>query len=105
MIKSVTLRRVALFALASFFFCHEFAAAQDYRGKIQGIVEDPAEAALAQASVTLRNINTGIETVRQHRWRGPTTCSISLSRATIPLPSPLWLSEIHPGKSHRTHAR
>ena len=64
MIKSVTFRRVALFALASLLCCHEFAFGQDYRGKIQGVVTDPSQASLAEASVTLRNINTGIETVR-----------------------------------------
>ena len=32
---------------------------------LQGTVADPSEAAIAGASVTLRNVNTGVETVRQ----------------------------------------
>jgi hypothetical protein len=39
--------------------------AQDYRAKVQGIVTDPSQAAVAGASVTLRNVNTGIEETRQ----------------------------------------
>ncbi len=37
------------------------ASAQDYRGKVQGIVTDPSQAAVAGADVTLKNANTGIE--------------------------------------------
>src|ERR1035441_5210 len=39
--------------------------AQEFRGRLQGTVADPSEAAIAVASVTLRNVNTGVETVRQ----------------------------------------
>lgn len=35
------------------------AAAQDYRGNVQGTVTDSTQAAVAGASVTLRNLNTG----------------------------------------------
>ncbi|MCB9385148.1 MAG: TonB-dependent receptor [Bryobacterales bacterium] len=38
--------------------------AQDYRGHVQGSVSDPSGAAIPGASVTLRNINTGIEVQR-----------------------------------------
>ncbi|MBI4902784.1 MAG: carboxypeptidase regulatory-like domain-containing protein [Acidobacteria bacterium] len=38
--------------------------AQDYRGKLQGIVTDPAGAALPGAMVTLRNTDTGVNTTR-----------------------------------------
>jgi Carboxypeptidase regulatory-like domain len=41
------------------------ATAQEYRGRVQGTVADPSQAAVAGASVTLRNVNTGIESVRQ----------------------------------------
>src|SRR5579864_4707434 len=41
------------------------ATAQEYRGRVQGIVADPSQAAVAGAQVTLRNVNTGIESVRQ----------------------------------------
>jgi len=37
---------------------------QDYRGKIQGIVTDTSEGAVAGAKVTIRNINTGITASR-----------------------------------------
>jgi hypothetical protein len=40
------------------------AFAQDYRAKIQGIVTDSSNAAVADAKVTLRNINTGIAASR-----------------------------------------
>src|SRR5215471_20666511 len=39
--------------------------AQEYRGRVQGIVADPSQAAIANATVTLRNVNTGVESVRQ----------------------------------------
>jgi hypothetical protein len=41
------------------------AAAQDYRAKVQGIITDPSQAAVAGAKVTLKNVNTGVESVRQ----------------------------------------
>lgn len=39
--------------------------AQDYRAKIQGIVTDSSDAAVAGAKVTIRNINTGITASRE----------------------------------------
>jgi hypothetical protein len=41
------------------------ATAQESRGRVQGTVADPSQAALPEATVTLRNVNTGVETVRQ----------------------------------------
>ena len=41
------------------------ATAQEYRGRVQGTVADPSQAAVAGAAVTLRNVNTGIESNRQ----------------------------------------
>ena len=38
--------------------------AQDYRGRVQGIVTDPSNAAVAQATVTLQNTNTTTATTR-----------------------------------------
>jgi len=38
---------------------------QDYRAKVQGAVTDPSEAGIANARVTLRNVNTGIESVKE----------------------------------------
>lgn len=39
--------------------------AQDYRGKVQGVVADPSNAAVAGAKVTLRNMETGVAVERQ----------------------------------------
>ena len=39
--------------------------AQDYRGKIEGLVTDESKAVIGSASVTLLNVNTGIRVVRQ----------------------------------------
>jgi hypothetical protein len=41
------------------------ALAQEYRGRVQGMVGDRSHAAIANAKVTLRNVNTGIEVVRE----------------------------------------
>ncbi|HZT28398.1 MAG TPA: TonB-dependent receptor [Bryobacteraceae bacterium] len=40
------------------------ALAQDYRGTVQGVVTDPSHAAIAGAKVSLKNPNTGLDTVR-----------------------------------------
>ena len=42
-----------------------FAAAQDYRGKVQGVITDENGAAVPGAHVVLRNIATGVEVARQ----------------------------------------
>ncbi|HSB15542.1 MAG TPA: TonB-dependent receptor [Bryobacteraceae bacterium] len=41
------------------------ASAQEYRARVQGFVTDPSQAAVVGAKVTLRNMNTGIETSRE----------------------------------------
>src|SRR5580765_832850 len=41
------------------------AAAQDYRGKVQGLITDENSAAVPGAHVVLRNIATGVEVSRQ----------------------------------------
>ena len=43
-----------------------FATAQDYRGKVQGLVTDENGAAVPGAHVALRNIATGVEQSRQN---------------------------------------
>ena len=40
-------------------------AAQDYRAKIQGIITDATDATIPGAKVTIRNVNTGIQTSRE----------------------------------------
>jgi len=44
--------------------------AQDYRGRIQGVVRDSSDAVVAGANVTLSNVNTGITTVRRTNETG-----------------------------------
>jgi len=41
------------------------ANAQDYRGKVQGVVADATQASVVGATVTLKNVNTGVEEVRK----------------------------------------
>ncbi len=41
------------------------AAAQSYRGRIEGLVTDQTQAIIANATVTLLNVNTGVKVVRQ----------------------------------------
>jgi len=40
------------------------ASAQEYRGRVQGVISDPSRAVVAGAAVTLRNVSTGVQTVR-----------------------------------------
>lgn len=54
-----------LSALALLLLLAGISAAQEYRGTVQGVVTDPSQAAVVGAKVTLRNVNTGVETVRQ----------------------------------------
>ncbi len=46
------------------------ASAQNYRGRIQGIVTDQSEAVVSGATVTLLNVNTGVKVVRQSSETG-----------------------------------
>ena len=46
------------------------AGAQEYRGRIQGTISDPSQSVIAGATVTLSNINTGINAVRTTNERG-----------------------------------
>ncbi len=41
------------------------AGAQEYRARVQGIVTDPTKAAIVGAKVSLKNVNTGLENVRE----------------------------------------
>ena len=45
-------------------------AAQDYRAKIQGVVEDSVNAAIPNAKVVLKNEGTGVEVTRQTNGEG-----------------------------------
>src|SRR2546429_528795 len=39
--------------------------AQDYRGRVEGIVTDQTKSVIAGAAVTLSNVNTGIKIIRK----------------------------------------
>src|ERR1051325_2872882 len=41
------------------------AMAQDYRARVEGLVTDQSKAVIANAKVTLLNVNTGVRTVRE----------------------------------------
>jgi len=43
---------------------------QDYRGRVEGLVSDPSQAIIPGATVTLLNVNTGVQTVRQSSATG-----------------------------------
>ncbi len=43
---------------------------QEYRAKVQGVILDSSQAAIANATVTLRNINTGVAATRQSNETG-----------------------------------
>ncbi len=51
--------------LAMIVLVGQVANAQDYRAKVQGMVSDPSQAAIVAARVTLKNINTGVETTKE----------------------------------------
>src|SRR5215510_5768647 len=62
--------RGVLIALFALLVMYAPAQAQDYRAKVQGVVTDTSNAALAGASVTLRNVGTGVEVTRQTNSEG-----------------------------------
>jgi len=43
---------------------------QDYRARLQGTVTDASQAAIAGATVTLKNVATGVTTVQQSNEYG-----------------------------------
>ncbi|MGH8245708.1 MAG: carboxypeptidase-like regulatory domain-containing protein, partial [Gammaproteobacteria bacterium] len=64
------MKRLILWALFLIVFLSHVAAAQELRGRVQGIVTDSSAAVIAGANVTLRNDNTGVDTVRQTNTAG-----------------------------------
>lgn len=44
--------------------------AQDYRGKVQGVITDSSQASITGAGITLRNVNTGVDTVQRSNELG-----------------------------------
>ena len=57
--------RMAAFALAIMCWLAFTAGAQEYRARVQGVVTDPSQASVVGAKVTLRNVNTGVESTRE----------------------------------------
>lgn len=49
---------------AAFLFTTALCLAQDYRARVQGVVTDATQASVAGAKLTLRNVNTGVESTR-----------------------------------------
>ena len=48
---------------------------QDYRARVQGTVTDATQASIAGATVTLKNVATGVTTVQQSTlWSQARTC-------------------------------
>src|SRR6266508_6127681 len=62
--------RRSLSLLALVFGIASFAAAQDYRGRVQGTITDQADAAIPGTEVKLRNVETGVEVNRQTNGDG-----------------------------------
>jgi len=62
--RPLTLLFSLLPCLAILLFTADRTGAQEYRGRVQGTVSDSSEAVVVAATVTLRNTNTGVSTVR-----------------------------------------
>ncbi len=52
-------------AIVVFLVLAAMGLAQDYRGRIEGLVTDQSKAVIAGSTVTLLNVNTGVKVVRQ----------------------------------------
>ena len=50
---------------AALLFTAAVCFAQDYRARVQGLVTDASQASVPGAKVSLRNINTGVESTRE----------------------------------------
>jgi Carboxypeptidase regulatory-like domain len=59
------MRRGIARSVASIFILVMMGFAQDYRGRIEGLVTDQSKAVIAGSTVTLLNVNTGVKVVRQ----------------------------------------
>ena len=68
--NSITRRLHTGLCLALLLCFTGLAFGQDYRAKLQGVVEDASGSALAGARVTLRNVATGVEVTRQTNGEG-----------------------------------
>ncbi|MCW5978656.1 MAG: TonB-dependent receptor [Bryobacteraceae bacterium] len=58
-------RKILISAFAMLVLLAVVATGQESRGRVQGNVTDPSQAAIVAAKVTLSNVNTGVETARE----------------------------------------
>ena len=65
---TIVLSSVACLALATLFT--SISSAQELRGRVQGVITDPSEAVVVGAKITLRNVNTGVETSKETNQAG-----------------------------------
>jgi len=63
-LKARTLPIGLLVALALSLTATHVAHAQEYRGRVQGVVSDVSQAVVVDAKVTLTNVKTGVSTAR-----------------------------------------
>ena len=63
--KNRLLSRTSVWMLMLLLIFAATGMAQDYRGRIEGLVTDESKAVIAGATVTLLNVNTGIRVVRK----------------------------------------
>ncbi len=64
-VESVRCRFAIVFSFAALGLLTGLATAQEYRGRVQGMVTDPTRAAVVSARVILTNTGTGVESTRQ----------------------------------------
>jgi Carboxypeptidase regulatory-like domain/TonB dependent receptor len=57
-------------ALAALWIGANVASAQEYRGRIQGVITDPSQAVIVGAKVTLANVSTGVVTTQSANESG-----------------------------------
>lgn len=67
---SLTVLRTLLFAALIAVLSSLPSAAQELRGRVQGVVSDTTGAVIPAANVTLRSVNTNVETLRQSNESG-----------------------------------
>ncbi len=66
--SSIALLSVVCLTLVTLFT--GISTAQELRGRVQGIITDPSEAVVVGAKITLRNVNTGVETTKETNQAG-----------------------------------
>ena len=83
-------RKSSLSGFSLLFLLVTCAFAQDYRGRVEGIVTDQTKSVIAGSTVTLRNVNTGIKIVHK-------TSDTGLSLFDLVEPGSYSITAIHQG--------